>query len=51
MKCPRCSAELKIVLEEPMGEVEICVSCGTEVTLHFDKHPDQLDGIHKAHES
>jgi hypothetical protein len=47
MKCPRCGKDLKIVVDEPMGEVDACVQCGTEVTVHYDRFPGSMDRVPK----
>ena len=44
MLCPRCGEDLRLVVDEPMGETFECDSCGAEVSIPFDKRPDKVDG-------
>lgn len=50
MNCPRCNTELKVVFDEVMGEVKVCVSCGVEVSIPYDHRPNSMDRIPKTNE-
>lgn len=46
MNCPRCGEKLSVLVDEPMGEIDVCAKCDLEVTIYFDKHPI-VQRVHK----